>query len=502
LNLKKTSKQKNKDKKKTQKKNKPSQEVEYIWVKKEKSKINNSKCIETRGRGKTFNSSNTKDTNDERIPDVDALTKMLELQKQFEKNESSPDNNENVNFEKILNSQYSNSSFKTNSLISESDKKFDTITPEKNKIRLVVDLSEIRKKLDFESEIQPENSDINNDQEGSLTEEEFEDNDDAEFDFIINEIDREKCELDSQENEFNLEDDLDDFELKTEDNEIMYSPPRYLDFSEQDEERFILQTKIDQKPQIKSKKIEETNCFELENSFIIKIFENQEFLENYLIDYEEERIIEEAFSNELSYIKDLSDFLKENDYFDEYFQIKKKQHCETLGKINKYYKYISEKAIPRRRSLMQTLCPMNRIDSLFSMGSSANNSSESKKDSESEDQEHSNAEVQEDSETHQYKAYKKTIVIKKCQTFFNKGICMKGEHCPKLHISSHSKYKDLKRCVINILKGILRKHNKVSLENLLNNFNKMKPALEAFTKIMYRKPEVSIFDEIFDQNEY
>ena len=68
-----------------------------------------------------------------------------------------------------------------------------------------------------------------------------------------------------------------------------------------------------------------------------------------------------------------------------------------------------------------------------------------------------------------------------------------------MHISEHSKFRDLKRCVINILKGILRKHKMVSLENLFNNFNKMKPALEIFTKIMYRKPEVSIFDEIFDE---
>lgn len=458
--------------------------LEYVWVRKSRKPKAPVEPVKTRERGGTFNSAGTKDTTDERIPNVEALTKMLELQKEFEKKrETSEEEAKNDNFEKILDSRYSNSSIKTGSIFSGSELKFDPPTPEKARVKLVVDMSEIRKKLDFDS-----NSVEEEQSESEARASVAETTEDDEFEFILREIGHEEKALDSgsDEVESGLE-DFSDFEFagdseKNVDSECEQKEP---------EERFKLESCIDTRSQLDGPDPDarlEAYC--LENTFLCDLFEKQLFLEQNLENYKEEEQARRQFEEGLAPIENLASHLKENDFFSDYLQLKRIEQGQQMGQINKYFNSLSKEALLKRKSFIRSLCAMQKIDSLFA-------TEHHKKHSKGEYPEPVERESRE--EQRRQKRYKKTIVIKKCPEFFKTGICLKGEHCSKLHISFHSQYRDLRRCVTNMLKAISKKHEGVSLENLLDNFNKMKPALDIFSKIMYRKPEISIFDDIFDE---
>lgn len=92
---------------------------------------------------------------------------------------------------------------------------------------------------------------------------------------------------------------------------------------------------------------------------------------------------------------------------------------------------------------------------------------------------------------------KKIIVLKKCKKFFKYGSCPKGSRCKHLHIKNYKKYQNLLDSVNNHVICRLKK-GECSLPAILNCFDKLHPSLEIFSKFMYRKPEISVFDEIFD----
>lgn len=459
-------------------------EVEYVWVKKKKSN-DAEKAVETRERVETFNSSNTKDTTDERIPNVDALAKMLELQEKFEKRPQP--NPAKGAFDKILDSRYSNSSIKTCSIVSDSERKFDPPTPEKAKVKLVVDLSEIRRKLDFES-----NSVQESPHETETRSICGEDNED-EFDFILKGIRTEEEGLQLETEEFESEPEqicVEDFAGEPEKNGNVDSDSD----SWASRERFQLRIFLREdtcKGGSDSKVPLET--YSLEKTFLKELFEKEAFLEQDFENYVHEQKAQEQLIHEEEPVEDLSGHLRENGYFSEYLRGKKVQREKNLGRLNKYICSFSKKALLKRNSLIKQMCAMRKIDSLFSP-------TEQGKPEPAEKESPREARVEEEEKGRpEQKKFRETIWIRKCPDFFRLGVCLKGEHCSRLHIAFHSQYSDLRRCVVNMLKSLSNKHAQVSLQNLLNNFNKMKPALDIFSKIMYRKPEISIFDEIFDE---
>lgn len=508
---------------KYQKREKKNAKNEQKWVK--KKEIQEEVPMETRNRGTTFISNNTKDTSDDRIPDVRALTKMLELQKQFEqKSGSEKVENKGSAFDKILDSRYSNSSVKTCSNFSECEGPFEIMTPEKKKkVKLVVDLSEIRKKINFDEEEEEDTREEDVEEEKIEEEENIEDD---EFEFLLTEIDEKKRAIQhDQELEFDNSDSEDLIDLNFANNSNDFS--ENCNFFGNQDGRFMLDFKYlsTQAAELKDK-ASENELYSLEDTFFTTLVHKEELIETQLIKYQIEQQTEEEYKKELESINDIITFFKENQYFTEYLQKQNLIQLKKVGKMKKFYKYLSKTAFSKRKSFMQSLCPMGTIDSLFSpsISTEGHQSSEtspatSKPNNELPDNISSSNSQQENHKNcpdhklcppksnfssmspekkKKHKKYNRTIVINRCQRFEETGICMKGANCSKLHICEHSKYQDLRRCVVNILRAISKKHKFALVEDLLDCFNKMKPALETFEKIMYRRPEISIFDEIFE----
>ena len=91
---------------------------------------------------------------------------------------------------------------------------------------------------------------------------------------------------------------------------------------------------------------------------------------------------------------------------------------------------------------------------------------------------------------------KKMIVLKKCKKFFSQGTCPRGPSCKNLHIKDYKKYQNLLLSVNNHVISRFKKGD-TSLTEIMNCFDKLHPSLQIFSKFMYRKPEISVFDEMF-----
>ena len=91
---------------------------------------------------------------------------------------------------------------------------------------------------------------------------------------------------------------------------------------------------------------------------------------------------------------------------------------------------------------------------------------------------------------------KKMIVLKKCKKFFSQGTCPRGPSCKNLHIKDYKKYQNLLLSVNNHVISRFKKGD-TSLSEIMNCFDKLHPSLQIFSKFMYRKPEISVFDEMF-----